>query len=474
MSNAQPIAAHEHLQIGPFESGLLRYLETFGLPSKGIFASIDERRVTVSNLQNVIVKIPQADRSDSTYLSKYVAAAAAGLFDAALNYLWDETIIQLRTRVSQYDLSYFYDNAVTSQDRRSKLKDASDLDKITDDELVRGAHAIGLIGEIGFRHLDYIRYMRNWVSAAHPNQNEITGLQILSWLETCIKEVITLPLSNSTVEIKRLLESIKTQVLDDPSASEIGVFFAGLTQEQVDSLAAGFFGIYVRPDTIQQTRTNILKLFPFLWPRISTETKESFGVRYGKFSAANDQAGKSLAHQILSSLGGLQYIPDDIRAVQIDDIMSRLITVHNGRNNFYNEPPFASQLEILVGQNVKIPRQICSKYVQTLVFLFMSNGNGVAWNAEPIYLRLIDNFDLKQMTIAVLSFQDTAVASRLQFQLCREKYYVLLTRIKGRSPLPALTEMIDFLLAQKSPPEKWRIETSVQNRIKTLIPLVNV
>ena len=57
--------------------------------------------------------------------------------------------------------------------------------------------------------LDNIKFMRNWASAAHPNQIELTGLQLISWLETCIKEVISLPLSNITIEIRKLLYNIK-------------------------------------------------------------------------------------------------------------------------------------------------------------------------------------------------------------------------------------------------------------------------
>ena len=53
-----------------------------------------------------------------------------------------------------------------------------------------------MISDIGYRLLDNIKFMRNWASAAHPNQNELTGLQLIEWLETCIREVISLPLSN--------------------------------------------------------------------------------------------------------------------------------------------------------------------------------------------------------------------------------------------------------------------------------------
>jgi len=98
-----------------------------------------------------------------------------------LNYLWDETIHQLRRRVANYDVSYFYDNAVgNNADKRKRLKDADDLDNLDDSELIMGARQTELITDIGYRHLDYIRDMRNWASAAHPNQNVLTGIQIIS------------------------------------------------------------------------------------------------------------------------------------------------------------------------------------------------------------------------------------------------------------------------------------------------------
>ncbi|WCJ60722.1 hypothetical protein NXS98_06230 [Fontisphaera persica] len=462
----------EIVEVARFETQLLTFLKLHDLPHEGILAGIEERKVNLDNIARVVRRIPHADRLSAVYLSKYVSAVATGLFDAALNYLWDETIIQLRTRVAQYDLSYFYDNAVSSEERRKHLKDASDLDKISDDELIRGAHAIGLIGEIGFKHLDYIRFMRNWVSAAHPNQNEITGLQLLSWLETCAKEVITLPLSNATVEIKSLLGSIKTTVLDEKSAKEIGVFFANLTQEQVDSLAAGLFGIYTRNDTSPSTRDNIHKLIPTLWLRVSEATRGGFGVKYGKFVASNDQGSKNLAHQFLALVGGLQYLPEDLKAVQLEEVLTRLLTVHNAMNNFYNEPAFAQELANLVGSHGAIPSIIAQKYVRTLVYVYLTNGNGVAWAAEPVYLKLIEQFDIAKAMMAVLAFEDPTIASRLQFKLCRDKYMELLTRMKQKAALPAMAELIDFLTGLQAPPDKWRLDSRVTNKVKALQPLL--
>jgi hypothetical protein len=193
------------VQLQSFENALLSVLGSNGLPTESIFVSVHERAIVGQNIGHVIAKIASDQRERSIYISKFVAAAASGLFDAALNYLWDETIFELRRRVAQYDLSYFFDNAVKSSEKRKKLGSEDDLSRIDDSELIHGAKEIGLISEIGFRHLDYIRFMRNYASAAHPNQIVLTGLQLTSWLETCIREVISLPLSEAAIEIRKLL-----------------------------------------------------------------------------------------------------------------------------------------------------------------------------------------------------------------------------------------------------------------------------
>jgi hypothetical protein len=93
-------------------------------------------------------------------------------------------------------------------------------------------------------------------------------LQLISWLETCIKEVISLPLSNIVIEIKKLLANIKNNVLTEEYVKQIAPFFINLTQQQVNNLALGFLGIYTDPSTTPQTRQNIHYLLPYLWERI--------------------------------------------------------------------------------------------------------------------------------------------------------------------------------------------------------------
>lgn len=435
------------VQLQEFEMAMLYVLEQYGLPTEGIFVSLDERRAVSRNIESVLTRLSSGKKSRSVYISKFVAAVASGLFDAALNYLWDETITELRQRVTKYDLSYFYDNAVTNPEKRRRLNSVDDLINVDDSELINGARAIELISELGYKHLDYIRYMRNWASAAHPNQSQITGIQLVSWLETCIKEVIALPESFVATQIKQLLANIKTNSIDDTGAREIAIFFEHLTQEQANKLVSGFFGIYTRLDTTSQTRQNIHRLLPPLWIRVDESTRQEFGLKHARFVANNDDEEGKLAWQFLELVSGLQYISKDIRAAKIETAIEDLLRVHRNVNNFYNEPPFARELQRLVGQLGKVPPRINKKYVLGLVEVFLTNRHGIARNAEPLYCSLIDLFDSTQALIAILSFTDENIASKLQFTLCQEKYRELVEKMKIKVSAVAVKELINDIEA---------------------------
>jgi len=459
------------LDVTQFDNAIVQYLNYLGLPSNDLFAPISERSKVFKNVEDVFTSIDAQNLPKSLYLSKFIAAVAGGLFDAALNYLWDETINQLRNRVVNYNLMYFYDVAVSNVDKRKKLNDADDLKKVEDSELILGCKEIGLISDIGYRHLDYIKYMRNWASAAHPNQTEITGLNLLSWLETCIKEVICLPLTNVTIQINKLLANIKNNTIDSLEASNISSFFVELTDDKADTLANGFFGIYTRKDTSQQTRDNVSMLIKNLWSRISEQSKQSFGIKYAQFVANNETEQASFAKQFLEICGALSYIPDGVKANEIKDILDGLRHTHNSMNNFYGEPTIAKQLSMYIG-NIQIPKQCYFEYVNTLVNVYLTNGYGVSWSAEPIYIDLIQKFDQEMSLIAILSFTQDEISSKLQFSLCKDKFITMLNLIKPKITSIAIIEIIDKLIEFKEALHKLKNDTKFNEKISLIKNMV--
>lgn len=459
-------------KVDDFSRSLVQFVDEHNLPTENILVEVEERKRVLHNLEDALSDLYEDQRERSLYLSKFSAAVATGLFDAALNYLWDETINELRRRISQYDISYFFDVTINNPDKRKGLSSPEDLSKIQDSDLIRGANEIGLISDIGYKHLDHIRYMRNWASAAHPNQNQITGLQLVSWLETCINEVVSLPPSNVVVETNRLLGNIKSGSIDEKEASQIASFFKNLDQDRANSLAAGFFGIYTSVDSDSQTRQNIRLLLPRLWPIVGESKKKNFGVKFAQYVANNEQESKKYAREFLDEVDAVEYIPDGIRSAEIQDAINNLLSAHTSRNNFHNEPAFAKRLKQVVGSSESVPDEIEDTFVHGVVNVFLTNGHGEAWSAQPVYEKLVSEFDSDQAVTAVLSFTDVEIESKLQHPLCEEKFLELLDLVEGKITAPVVQDLIDAIRDFNGPMENIssdnRIQEKVQN-IKTIL-----
>lgn len=81
-------------QMTKFEELLVSY----GLPSENIIAPIDERETIMSALPSFLNKMSSDEKRDAAYLSKFIAGAAIGLFDASLNFVWNEVVVNLRKK----------------------------------------------------------------------------------------------------------------------------------------------------------------------------------------------------------------------------------------------------------------------------------------------------------------------------------------------------------------------------------------
>lgn len=92
--------------IRAFNQPLADLLEHIGLPTENILSPINERRKVIYALESTLEIIPLEDRIKATYLSKFTVSIAVGLFDGALNFLWDETIKALGRLIIGFDIQY--------------------------------------------------------------------------------------------------------------------------------------------------------------------------------------------------------------------------------------------------------------------------------------------------------------------------------------------------------------------------------
>ena len=382
-----------------------------------------------------------------------IVAAAVGLFDAALNYLWDETVNELRRRVIGYDLGYFYDVAVLG-DMRRHFADVADLPRVQDADLLRACREIGLLSDAGFAQVDHVRYMRNHASAAHPNQVELTGLQLASWLETCIRQVITLPQDPITANTGRLLANIKAARLDAGAVAATASFFEELPLDRADTLARGFFGLYTDAKRTAVVADNVRLLWSELWGFVSDEARFGFGTRYGRFQANAETDLATAARELIDLVDGAEYLPEQIRVVEIDAAIDVLTTAHQGWDNFYNEPGPARSLEELVGHQGNVPAALSNKFVRTVVKTFLGNGSGVATGALPSYRRMLGSLTPGQAGRALRAFTDPVISSLLSTSSARRQWGELLDVLEPKLTRAADRGLYDEIRAFTGTPDQ--------------------
>ncbi len=373
--------------VDEFSKGLETYLTTLGLPCENVLVEIKERKIVIANMPSIVESLQEDKLDEAYYISKFIASCGVGLFDAALNYLWNETIVNLRQKIIYFDLEYFF-NLLGKESYHTE----KNLKKIEDWELIRGCHEAEIISDIGFKHLDYIRDMRNFASAAHPNNTELDGLQILSWLQTCIKEVLSKEPSAHALVIKRLLPSIREETFTESDARPIIRSIEQLPQDLANSLLIALFGMYTDDQVESIVQNNIKFLAKTVWLRSDDKTRNNIGLKYSTFSAHAQITRKELAKDFLNLVNGLGYLTDDQRSIEMGECLKALQTAHNGHNNYYNEEPHAKILSLYVRNNPSIPNNIRFFYVKVIITCKLGNWYGYSYVANNYYTEMIKRF----------------------------------------------------------------------------------
>lgn len=449
-----------------FEEKMMGVYQAVGLPVEDILVPVPERRKVFKNFMDVLEYMPEYQLECAHFITKFMTAASVGLFDSALNHLWVETMKQLKIRIQQYDIDYFFDVAIPSE-RREEFSTLEDLDKVEDGDLLEGARKIELLSEKGYRQLDHIKYMLGYIERESSNQSEISGTELVSWLEICIKEVITLQIPDATVQTQFLLRGIKSGILSEGDVIKAHAFISGMPTKLANVLAKGVYGLFLREDTVPHIIMNIKQIMPELWNRIDSSTKNEFATSYAIFSVNDNPEKAKLARSFISIVGGEEYLPDNVKSYELKIALNQLLSMHRGMNNFYNEPQFARQVQRLVGTQ-KIPQQLDRDYVLAIVDVFLTNGYGVCWAADDIYRGLIGRFTERHACIAATSFNESRIANKLSHYMCVSKYKELIGMLKQNASSPALIEFLDFISSYKGNYYNLASETKVKQQVAAL------
>ena len=434
--------------IGAFNQPLADLLQHIGLPTENILSPIQERRKVIYTLESTLEILPIEERAKADYLSKFTVSIAVGLFDGALTFLWNETIRALGRLIVSFDLQYFYKIAESISPKYKNLHSPEDLEAISAHDLLEISRRIGLVKDINFERLRQVNYLRNHASSAHPNENDISGIEMLSLLETCLKYAITAKPDHSVIRIKHLMENIRRNQIPDEDFVVIGSDLSKQPQERIDDFLLSIFGIYCDSRQDQQVKVNIEKLVPHVWQCALEETKYQIGAKFGLYRKNADTDKRNATQKILELVDGLRYKDEDSLSAELMEKLQNLKTVHFEANNFYNEYSHAKSIKESI-PNSGIPRSVRKLFVKVVCICYCGNGkgykNGVDENALLYYKEFIQNFTVDDIKEFLNLFGDNEFGSDLDIEKADKRMRILAAKLKTKTTNVHINKCLDVI-----------------------------
>ncbi|EGQ9960044.1 hypothetical protein [Vibrio cholerae] len=426
------------------------YLTRVGLPIENVVVPISERKKVIASLEESLAIIPLEDRLRSHYLSKYTVAISVGLFDGALNYLWDETVRAFRRLIIAFDLQYFYSIAEKISSRYKSLSKEEDIDQVSEHDLLEACRRIGLLSDVNYQRLEHVNYMRNHASAAHPNDNDIDGHEMLGWLSVCLRHAITAKPDHSLITVKQLLTNIRSTLIPKSDFSVIGSDFIKQPIERIDDLLWTVFGLYTTDKTTAETKQNIAGIAPYIWNAATEDRKYEIGAKFGVFRKNADVQRKDACQEFLQHVNGLNYKDEDSLAGEIIEKLENLKRAHFGANNFYNEYPHAKALDDSLPPNGVVPRAARSMWVKVISICFIGNGygyrNGVDESAVPYYAKHINNFTESEIVEFIRLFGDPEFTSPLMRRMPDSRVREQAKHLKTKTTNAHIIKSLDLII----------------------------
>jgi len=419
----------------PAISELAAYL---GIPRE-VLASDEEIVYAWQDLPRELRNIPRDVEPE--LIARMCVAISTGLFDSAMNYIWNASILHLRNKVRNFGLP------VVAQITQADFEEKHLLE-IQDSQLLDLCHKLNILNDDGFFFLDQCRDIRNNFSAAHPTLGKINDREFIAFLNRCIKYALADSSSPKGVNIGDFITAIKGARFSD-GQQQVWIERIMSTHEVQRQLLIGMaHGIYCDPKSPETARLNSLGLCNATKDNFTSALKSNLINSHSEYLAKGDDPRYNASLNFFEYLGLLGILSEAEQHTIISKAVERLWITHQGFNNFYNEPPFADRL-LELSRAGEIPETIQEEYVQAVASCYIGNGFGVCWAAESTYQQMIQEFSPREISLLLhLSTKEGSVVNR-RIQLsssCRSRYIQVLLLIDQASMQPGTKAEYDRIL----------------------------
>ena len=400
-------------------------IQALNIPRE-VLASDEEIAYAWNNLPRELMKIPPESRNE--LIAKMCIAISCGLFDSAINYIWNSTIIYLRQKISAFGLPFIAQ--ILEKDFSESV-----LNEMQDSQLLDLTLKLNIISPDAFFFLDQCRSTRNNFSAAHPSIGKINDSEVITFLNRCVRYALAANGDIHGIDVNECIKAVKAGRFTNEQKREWIDRLKLTCDAQRQLIFPILHGIYCDPSSQETARDNSLQLCRESVPTFSDIVKSNLINKHSEYVAKGDTQRHTASRRFFEQIHMLDLLSDSERHTIISNVLQRLWTAHIELNNFYNEKPFADQLCELI-KHTEVPISVKSQLVSIVVACYLGNGYGVANSAIASYESIITNFTPREIEIMFLYFCDKEYPLRVSGRLA-EQQFAKAARLIAEDSVPA-------------------------------------
>ena len=418
-TNVSLPAIHEFTQ--PMLQALADHLNI----DRGVLASEDQVQIAWDNLPRLLTAIP-AERRDEGMMRMCVAVAA-GLFDAAVNYVWNAAVVELRGKIRRFGI-----NSIPQI--LDKEFDEEKLMELRDAELLNLCLKLNLISESGHFMLNQCREIRNNFSAAHPAVGKLDEYEFIAFLNRCGQHALREDHNTTGVDIKALIVTLNASGFSEEQYQHWNEQIANTFDAQRLTIFVMLHGLYCDPAKEEHARINAVTIAKYFSGEFSPQDKSALINQHDRYRRDGKAERIKASRIFFRDIGQIALLSKSERHSIVSSACKNLIGAHKAMDNFYNEPPFAEKLaQLAIGHQV--PESVRHEFVESVVTCAVGNEWGTSHAADPFYKRIIVGMSPKEIEILLsLPASESLVGWRIEkVKRCKRKFKQQVALINSES-----------------------------------------
>lgn len=326
-----------------------------------------------TNITNINQLTQHINMLSSKEVIKIQNAINFEFYDMATLYTWNRTISILREKVLSFGKEF-----VLEMLGRSDGNFSDPNDYLSDVDIINLSADLGMINKTAkMQFLHHSELLKHFASRAVDEELDYIDAQ--ACIKNCVKFVLAMSDDQYAISFTNFRDLLKREMLTDEhevykALITCPYFYKRTTVRTLLNLSKGPKGA-----ELEKVFANMTLIIPSIWDDLLSDDRYPIGFAYAEATNEGNIPLVRALKSVLLKVKGFDYVPESLRSNTFVEAATNLLSVHNGMNNFYNEP---SAAKLLFSLGTSIPVPALGKCITATLACKLGNVYGVSDNAQ--------------------------------------------------------------------------------------------